>query len=108
VPDAPDPTVGLPGLQGHWRKVSTDASPDRYPAEVTFEEARYSGSRGENQGMIWWDAGIYRLDDPRTLVLSTASDELVSYDVVLDDRRLVVTDADGSEVVFERTDAPPP
>ena len=105
VPAAPDHTVGLPGLQGSWRNVSTDACADRYPAEVTFEEARYRGSRGEHQGMIWWDAGTYRLADPRTLVLSTASDELVSYDVVLDGRRLVVTDPDGCEIVFERTDA---
>jgi hypothetical protein len=98
----------LPGLEGRWQRVSDEACAQRYPAEITFAEATYRGARAEGQGMIWWDAGIYRLDDERTLVLSTATDEMVSYGVELDGHRLVVTDPDGCEVVFERTEPPPP
>jgi len=58
--------------------------------------------------MIWWDAGIYRLVDDHTLMLSTATDEMVTYAVSLDADRLTVTVADDCDVVFERAEPPPP
>jgi len=103
-----DPTVGLPDLQGRWRRLSTDAAAERYPAEITFADATYVGTRAELQGMIWWDAGIYRLVDDRTLVLSTATDEMVAYSISLDGVRLTVGDPDDGDVVFERIEPPPP
>ena len=58
--------------------------------------------------MIWWDVGIYRLDDARTLVMSTATDEMVTYSVSVDGDRLTVTVPDHGDVVFERIEPPPP
>jgi hypothetical protein len=107
MPTSSDPTVGLPYLQGQWRRLSTAACADRYPAELTFALATYRGARGEGQGMIWWDAGTYRLVDDQRLVLSTATDELVAYPVRLTDQRLMFTDPDGCEVTYERIDPRP-
>jgi outer membrane lipoprotein-sorting protein len=88
--------------------VSTDECAERYPAEVTFVAATYRGARGDDQGMIWWDAGTYRLADEQTLVLSTATDELVEYPVEVTPERFTFTDPDGCEVVYERVASPPP
>lgn len=108
MPTPSDPTVGLPDLQGRWRKLSTEAEAEQYPTEITFAKSTYRGSRAEDQGMIWWDAGIYRLVDERTLTLSTATDEMVTYPVRIDADRLTVTVAGECDVVFERAESPPP
>jgi hypothetical protein len=60
--------------------------------------------RATNQGMIWWDAGIYRMVDERTLVLSTATDEMVEYQISYDKNRLLVSDADGNTVEYQRVE----
>ncbi|MGW1344357.1 hypothetical protein ACWCOV_25185 [Kribbella sp. NPDC002412] len=99
---------GLPYLQGQWRRLSTAECAGRYPAELTFVTATYRGVRGRDQGMIWWDAGTYRLADDRTLVLSTATDELVEYAVEVTPQRFTFTDPQGCEVVYERLTSPPP
>jgi hypothetical protein len=102
VPDPSDPTVGLPYLQGQWRKITQDPKVDMYPATLDFSLATYRGTRDANQGMIWWDAGIYRMVDERTLVLSTATDAMVEYQISYDQNRLVVSDADGNTVEYQR------
>ena len=52
--------------------------------------------------MVWWDAGIYRLEDPGTLVVGTATDELVTYRIVLQADHFDVTDADGCRLTYRR------
>jgi hypothetical protein len=74
----------------------------QYPAKLVFESARYRGTRAEGQGMIWWDAGTFRLVNDETLVLSTATDELVEYRISLGGDRLEVTDPAGVTVIYER------
>jgi hypothetical protein len=39
-----------------------------------FSTGTYCGARGAEQGLIWWDAGIYRLEDWGRLMVSTATD----------------------------------
>jgi hypothetical protein len=97
-----------PTLVGHWRKRDAEALLDPYPVEIVFAESTYRGSRAPEQGLIWWDAGIYRLDDPGTLVLSTATDEMVSYPIELDADRLAVTTPGHGRIVYERRAEPPP
>jgi hypothetical protein len=100
VPDPVNPTEGM--LQGEWRKVTTDTETSQYPAKLVFEAAWYRGTRAEGQGMIWWDAGIFRLLDEKTLMLSTATDEMVEYRISLGADRLEITDAANITVVYER------
>ena len=71
-------------------------------ATVTFSAGTYRGTRGPGQGMVWWDAGIYRLEDPRTLVVGTATDELVTYQIALQADRFEFTDSDGCLVTYRR------
>lgn len=96
-------------LAGEWSRETEDECARRYPAELTFAEGTtYLGRRGEDQGMVVWDAGIYRLEDEgRTLVVSTASDELVSYPVRVETDVWSFVDADGCEVTYRRVDARP-
>ena len=90
-------------LAGTWHKVSTQACAEKYPATITFSTGTYRGVRGPDQGMVWWDAGIYRLEGSRRLMLSVATDELIAYGVeVRDDAELVVTDPDGCQFVYRR------
>jgi hypothetical protein len=99
VPDTHEPGSGLVGT---WVKTTAAACADKYPATLAFSTGTYRGSRGPGQGLIWWDAGIYRLEDPQTLVVGTATDELISYPIVLRDDRFEVTDSEGCRVSYRR------
>src|SRR5260370_10265478 len=92
----------LPNLVGTWTKVTRTACADKYPATLTFSTGTYRGARGPAQGMVWWDAGIYRLEDTKTLVISTATDELVSYQFAIHDNGFDVTDLEGCRVTYRR------
>jgi hypothetical protein len=103
-----DRATGLPFLQGQWRRLSLAECAQRYPVEITFVLATYRGARSPDQGMIQWDAGIYRLADDQTLIVSTATDELVEYPVRLTSHHFTFTDSEGCEVTYERMTAVPP
>ena len=49
-------------MVGTWTKTTAAACADKYPATITFSTGTYRGMRGPGQGMVWWDAGIYRLE----------------------------------------------
>lgn len=89
-------------MVGTWTKATKDACADKYPATVTFSTGTYRGTRGPGQGMVWWDAGIYRLEDARTLVVGTATDELVPYQITLQADRFEFTDSEGCLVTYRR------
>ncbi len=89
-------------LVGTWRKITTEPCAEKYPATLTFSTGTYRGARDPGQGMLWWDAGIYRRDGPRTLLLSVATDELVRYEIEIQGDRLDVTDADGCRFAYQR------
>jgi hypothetical protein len=94
---------GMPAtLTGTWSKTTTAACAEKYPATISFAASTYRGARGPQQGMVWWDAGIYRLEDPQTLVLSVATDELVNYRIDLQADRFEITDSEGCRVTFRR------
>jgi hypothetical protein len=90
-------------LVGDWLKVDGDPGTEIYPEHLHFAEGTYLGQRGASQaGLMWWDAGIYRLDRADELMLSTANDELVRYRVELDADRLHVVDPEGRSFVYRR------
>lgn len=98
----PDATAQSAPLMGRWRKVTTDPCAAAYPATLSFAAGTYRGERAPEQGMIQWDAGIYRLEGPRKLVVGTATDELVSYDIVIHADRFEFTDAAGCRTTYRR------
>ncbi|HEX2457853.1 MAG TPA: hypothetical protein VHI99_29415 [Vicinamibacterales bacterium] len=89
-------------LTGEWTKVTTASCAAKYPATIAFAGSTYRGARGPSQGMVWWDAGIYRLEGSQTLVLSVATDELVRYPIVMGDDEFEFTDSEGCKVVYHR------
>jgi hypothetical protein len=91
-------------LHGRWRRVSTDACAQRYPVDLTVGPgSRYAGTRADDQGMVVWDAGTARMPDEATLTMSTASDEVVHYRLVVESAdRFTVTDPEGCAVTYER------
>jgi hypothetical protein len=89
-------------MVGTWSKATASACADKYPATLTFSTGTYRGTRGEGQGMVWWDAGIYRLEDSNTLVVGTATDELVTYHISLQADRFEFTDSDDCLVTYRR------
>ena len=91
-----------PRLTGEWMKATTDACAEKYPATIVFATSTYRGARGPSQGMVWWDAGIYRLEGPHTLVVSTATDELVRYPVTFRDQEFEFSDSEGCRVIYRR------
>jgi hypothetical protein len=93
-------------LTGSWRKRDAPGCADRYPDVLTFSTGTYRGTRGEGQGFIWWDAGIYRIEGDRRLVLSVATDELVGYEVRRVGDVLEVVDSEGCRFSYQRI-APP-
>jgi hypothetical protein len=101
-----EPGVRPPALVGSWRKVDAPECAQRYPEVLTFAPSTYRGARGAAQGFISWDAGIYNLEDPGRLVLSTASDELVAYQMHLEGDVLQLVDPDGCRFSYQRIPAP--
>lgn len=89
-------------MVGTWTKSTSAACADKYPATLTFSTGTYRGMRGPGQGMVWWDAGIYRLEDSNTLVVGTANDELVTYRISLEADRFEFTDSEGCVVTYRR------
>jgi hypothetical protein len=69
---------------------------------MEFTDGTYRGTRGEGQGFVWWDAGIYRLEEPGQLTLGTATDELVTYAIRLEADRFEVADPEGCRFAYER------
>ena len=55
-------------LAGTWRKKNAPACADKYPDALAFSTGTYRGTRGEQQGFIWVDAGIYRMEGERRLL----------------------------------------
>ena len=96
-----------PALTGTWHKVGTTPCAEKYPAVITFTGGTYRGARGSEQGMVWWDAGIHRLEGPRKLVLSTATDELVAYDIDVRGDEFTITDPEGCRFAYRRAPAAP-
>jgi hypothetical protein len=91
-----------PSMVGTWTKATAAACADKYPATIIFSTGTYRGMRGPGQGMVWWDAGIYRLEDSNTLVVGTATDELVTYRISLRADRFEFTDSEGCLVTYRR------
>jgi hypothetical protein len=84
--------------------MSADECARRYPVDLSIGPgARYAGTRAADQGLIVWDAGNARMPDDSTLTMSTASDEVVSYHLVVEGAdRFTVTDPQGCAVTYER------
>lgn len=99
---SPDEDTRSGGLIGTWHKITTAPCADKYPAILTFSTGTYRGARGPGQGMVWWDAGIYRLEGPQRLVLSVATDELVTYEIAVRGDQFEVTDAEGCRFAYRR------
>ena len=96
-----------PDLVGTWEKVDAPECAQRYPHSLTFAPGTtYRGVRGPAQGFVCWDAGIYRVEDRNRLVLSTATDELVPYEIRLDGDVLTVVDPDGCRFSYRRVRPP--
>jgi hypothetical protein len=95
-----------PELVGSWRKVDAPECAQKYPEVLTFSTGTYRGARGPEQGFVWWDAGIYRLENPRRLVVSTATDELVAYQMHLEGDALQIVDPDGCRFSYQRVSPP--
>jgi hypothetical protein len=97
------PPSGPGPLVGHWIKVAGDPGTEIYPQHLRFAGGTYLGERGESQvGLMWWDAGIYRLERADELVLSTANDELVRYQVRIEGDNLHVVDPNGRSFDYRR------
>ena len=96
------PSAMTQTLVGSWHKITTNACANKYPEKISFAAGTYSGTRAPGQPFVWWDAGIYRLEDEATLVLGTATDELVAYKIQLSTDRLDVTDPDGCRFSYQR------
>ena len=96
-----------PALQGRWERTDPGAD-DLFPAAIEFKDATYLASKAPGQGFIVWDAGTYTVDDASgSLTMSTASDSLETYAVVVGTDALEVTVGDGRTLRYERAGAAP-
>lgn len=95
-----------PSLVGSWTKSSAPSCADKYPETLTFAAGTFRGSRGATQGFVHWDAGVYRLEGEGTLALTTATDELVHYEIELAGDTLTIRDPDGCVFAYRRSTTP--
>lgn len=95
-------TSSEPDLVGSWRKAEAPLCAARYPDLLTFSAGTYRGTRGPAQGFVYWDAGIYRVEEKGRLSISVATDELLAYEIRLEDDVLAVVDPDGCRFSYRR------
>lgn len=90
-------------IAGRWRRTTKSECALQFPAEIVIGPgSRYLGTRAPDQGLPVWDAGTARMPDPTTLVMSTSSDELVTYPIDIANDRFTITTSDGCRVTFQR------
>lgn len=97
-----EPHTGQPELLGEWAKVGAPRCAEKYPDTLTFTPGTYRGRRGPAQGLIWWDTGIYRIEERNRLLLGVATDEIVSYEISVEGDLLTVLDSDGCRFSYRR------
>ena len=96
-----------PALHGRLERTDPGAD-DLFPAVIEFKDATYLASKAPGQGFIVWDAGTYTVDDESgSLTMSTATDSLETYSVVVGPDALEVTVGDGRTLRYERAGAAP-
>lgn len=94
----------MPVLQGRWRKTIESDDFAQYPHEIIFAEDTYRTAKSPDQSIIWWDAGIYRVKDVSTLMLSTATDEMVEYGMQVRGKQLMIDIPDRGTIHYERVE----
>ncbi len=102
IPKRTRPTATVPDIKGRWRKTSDSDAFREYPAEISFAADTYRTAKAPGQMMIWWDAGIYRVQDAHTVVISTATDEMVEYAMRVDGNRLRIDIPKSGTITYER------
>jgi len=90
-------------IAGTWKKVTTESCAENYPDEIEFQERpRYLARKGPSQRFIWWDAGSYEIVGDNQVKMSTASDELVTYEARLEENVLTFTDQRDCAFSYQR------
>ena len=90
-------------LVGKWKKTATTECARLYPDELEFHElATYLGKKGPDQRFIVWDAGTYQIADENHLVMSIATDQLVSYRFSISSGVLTFVDDKKCEFEYHR------
>ncbi|MDZ4719872.1 MAG: hypothetical protein SH847_15590 [Roseiflexaceae bacterium] len=89
-------------LVGRWRRVTSAACAELYPAEIEFFESTFLAHKGPQQRFITWDAGSYRINPDGTATLSTATDELIAYTMRLAKTQVHFVAPDGCTFTYER------
>lgn len=86
-------------LLGRWRRVAGGAP---YPTALTFAaNGVYEAERGPG-GYAIWDVGTFRLEGDDTIVMSTANDAEVAYDLRCADGELTFRDLEGRVLRYRR------
>ncbi len=92
-----------PSLIGRWEKAScVGTCAHDYPDVIRFSEGTYLGSKGPGQGFVLWDAGIYSRPSADSLRLSTATDELMTYQCSVSATQLTVTAGPDCHLEYRR------
>jgi hypothetical protein len=87
-------------LSGTWRKSAGTEGELSYPDVLDLTTTiprggRYMGRKGRpEQGFLVWDAGSWRLTDDGRIEISTATDAIDSWPVVISDDEMQIHAAD--------------
>jgi hypothetical protein len=91
-------------LVGAWQKAGGGECAARYAAHLRFEpNGLYFGTTEPPGHFTWWDEGTWRMPAPGRLAMSTANDEVVTYDYVVQGDTLDVTDPSGCRFSYRRS-----
>ena len=90
-------------LAGKWQKVSAEQCAEMYPDEIEFyARPRFLARKGPGQRFIWWDAGSYETVGDDRVKISTATDEIVTYECSLNGDLLTFVDNAKCKFTYRR------
>lgn len=98
------PTQKKDPLAGTWEKTTQSPCSQAYPDRITFQEkGLYTGEKDPPGTFSTWDVGKYTLIDAQRVKISTASDEIVTYEFSISGDVVTFIDPDGCKFGFRRS-----
>lgn len=91
-------------LRGYWRKTSTQACADRYPAEIILRAyGVYLAPGGPETGAVW-HGGDWALRGADKIMIQSANDRHVTYRLVeATAQSITIEDAAGCRVTYVKS-----
>ncbi|MGQ0603292.1 MAG: hypothetical protein ACT4QE_16540 [Anaerolineales bacterium] len=96
-------TQATPLFFGNWEKATAAECSRLYPETLQFQRnGLYQGQKDPAGTFTMWDVGTYETISDTQIKISTATDEIVTYEFTLQSNTLTFVDPEGCRFEYQR------